>query len=438
MRTVLFIILPFPSHCNACFSLAQEFRNHRFRIIFTGEPYLKEHIEKQGYVFCSMKYTSEYNVQTIGGFVAFFLRSLLDKRDVKERYRVWYESVFEIRKICKQYLPEHIFIDAHLGHYYLYLLKYKQSITILSTELSTKKSFGLPPLNSFYIPKSTALSKAYCEILWTKYIIATELRRLKNKMAFLGRDELSFQDRLCQKHKVQWNSIFERWNTFFIGLKEAPTIILGSKMLEFPTKELFPNEEYLQLPIWRNEDDWFTPRYEKTRKRIRNLRNSIGCAVIYCAFGTLSYNNIQIVSSFITRLITAVANRKDLVLVISTGGAKLSLKAYSDNVFLLERVPQLDILSYSTMMITHGGHNSIKECLQAKVPMLVYPLNTKIDQPGNAVRVYINGYGLFGKINKDTSKEILRKIDQVLLTRNNIKYLREAKSFDPYIIPHAK
>ncbi len=66
------------------------------------------------------------------------------------------------------------------------------------------------------------------------------------------------------------------------------------------------------------------------------------------------------------------------------------------------------------IMITHGGHNSIKECLQAGVKMLVYPHMEDNDQPGNAMRVDLNKFGLRGNLSKDSSKDIWLKISLLL------------------------
>ncbi len=432
MKTVLFIILPYPSHYNACFGLAQKAQDRGFKVVFTGYPHLKDHIEKQGYTFHAMEYTSEYNIQTIKGFIAFFLRSLLEKKEIRNRYRVWYRSVIEIRSVHEQYRPVQIFLDAHLSHYYLYLLKYRQSITILSTKLSTKRSPGLPPLNSFYVPKDTYLSKLYCEALWIKYIVKIRLRRLKNSLAFLGKDEHHFQQRLCKKHGVQWNSIFEQQNTFFIGLKETPTLILGSEKLEFPTRKIRPYEKYFQLPIHRNEEKYFTQDYMRVLERIQYLKNTRAFSTIYCAWGTLNNGDTKVVSSFMNRLVDTIITREDLILVVSTGSMNIDIEE-NDQIFLLDRVPQLNMLNHSDMMITHGGHNSIKECLQVGVPMLVYPLNVKVDQPGNAVRVYVNGYGIYGQMNKDTPEMILNKINGVLLMKKNLKHLEELKEITQHI-----
>ena len=65
-------------------------------------------------------------------------------------------------------------------------------------------------------------------------------------------------------------------------------------------------------------------------------------------------------------------------------------------------------------MITHGGHNSIKECTQKGVKMLVYPHMENTDQPGNAARVEYAKYGLSGNLITDTTKDIERKVSVLL------------------------
>ncbi len=419
MKTALFIILPYPSHYNASFGLAHEFQDRGFRVVFTGYPHLREHVEKQGYAFCSMEYASEYDVKTVKGFISFFLRSLLDKGEVLKRYRAWYKSITEVREIHKHYQPEHIFLDAHLSHYYLFLIEHRKTITMLSTKLSMKKSSELPPLNSLYVPGNTHLSRLSCEFLWINYLVKAEFRALKNRIAFLNRDELYFQKRLCRKQGIRWDTIFEKQNVSFVGLKNVPTIILGTEKLEFPQRKTFPNERYIYLPIRRNEEKYFTDTYVQIRERIQCL--SANYRTIYCAMGTLSGPRATIVLRFMKNVIGAVEMQKNLLLVISTGSLNLSIKVDDDRIFLVEQVPQLDMLRYCDMMITHGGHNSIKECLQAGVPMLVYPLNNKVNQPGNAIRVYTHGYGLFGKLDKDTPEVILSKMNRVLGMRENMK-----------------
>lgn len=99
-------------------------------------------------------------------------------------------------------------------------------------------------------------------------------------------------------------------------------------------------------------------------------------------------------------------------MIFSTGG--IEFDKVPTNVFLFNQVPQLDLLRNCDMMITHGGLTSIKECIQQNVPMLVYPINRKFDQNGNAARVYFHNLGLRGNISSDSSENIRKKIYSIL------------------------
>ncbi|MEZ4900626.1 MAG: glycosyltransferase [Spirosomataceae bacterium] len=58
---------------------------------------------------------------------------------------------------------------------------------------------------------------------------------------------------------------------------------------------------------------------------------------------------------------------------------------------------------HADLMITHGGLNSVCECLQVGVPMLLCPLGHTADH-GNAARVVYHGWGLLYDVQKKPSK----------------------------------
>ena len=74
-------------------------------------------------------------------------------------------------------------------------------------------------------------------------------------------------------------------------------------------------------------------------------------------------------------------------LVISLGGAIDSncFHELPGNPLVLNYVPQLELLKKVTLTITHGGMNTVLECLSNGVPMVVIPIAN--DQPGIASRV---------------------------------------------------
>jgi UDP:flavonoid glycosyltransferase YjiC (YdhE family) len=77
--------------------------------------------------------------------------------------------------------------------------------------------------------------------------------------------------------------------------------------------------------------------------------------------------------------------------VIVSKGPQADLIALHDNMWGEELVPQPAILPLVDLVITHGGNNTITECFDAGVPMIVLPLFW--DQYDNAQRVAELGFG---------------------------------------------
>jgi len=80
-------------------------------------------------------------------------------------------------------------------------------------------------------------------------------------------------------------------------------------------------------------------------------------------------------------------------------------------------------------MITHGGPNSVKECIYFGVPMIVFPL--WFDQPGNVARVTYHGLGLKGDFKKISQKELQGLIEEVT---SNPKYRERIKAMQKYFM----
>ena len=90
---------------------------------------------------------------------------------------------------------------------------------------------------------------------------------------------------------------------------------------------------------------------------------------------------------------SVIAATRGCNLVLSVGAAfdRSRLSPLPERVRVVGAVPQLAVLRRAALMITHGGFNSVKECVWSGVPMIVIPQG--FDQPGNAVRVAWHGLG---------------------------------------------
>jgi MGT family glycosyltransferase len=132
--------------------------------------------------------------------------------------------------------------------------------------------------------------------------------------------------------------------------------------------------------------------------------------LIYCALGTLTHRFGE-AKVFLQTIIDAISSKEDWQLVMSVG-QHLSVDDFEPippNVILVNRAPQLEILNSASIVITHGGLNTIKESILAAVPMIIFPWS----RPLNAVRVVYHGLGLMGDVETISVEQIQSMIETI-------------------------
>lgn len=102
--------------------------------------------------------------------------------------------------------------------------------------------------------------------------------------------------------------------------------------------------------------------------------------IIYISMGSIISSKV-----FCRRCLRAFGG-KYMTVILSTGKVNPeSLGKLPDNFYAYSVVPQLEVLQYADLFITHGGMNSVNEAMYYGVPMLVMPIIN--DQPVNAAQV---------------------------------------------------
>ncbi|MBE9062849.1 glycosyltransferase [cf. Phormidesmis sp. LEGE 11477] len=148
--------------------------------------------------------------------------------------------------------------------------------------------------------------------------------------------------------------------------------------LEFPRKELpqcFHFTGPYHTPVGREVPEF--PYDQLTGKPL-----------IYASLGTIQ-NRLRNVF----QQIAEACSHLDVQLVISLGdSAKPNMMpALAGSPLVVEYAPQLELLKKATLTLTHGGMNTVLECLSNGVPMVAIPIAN--DQPGIAARVVWAGCG---------------------------------------------
>jgi zeaxanthin glucosyltransferase len=147
--------------------------------------------------------------------------------------------------------------------------------------------------------------------------------------------------------------------------------------------------------------------------------SSKGMDIVYCSLGTVTFDEIPVCIRFFHQIFQVAAALPSAFFIVNIGkNLDVSLlKANQSNVAVFDSLPQQVLLPHVQLMINHGGINSIKECIAAEVPMLVYPLSLKWDQPGCGARVAYHNIGLRGNIRSDGVGSITNKVSKVLADR---------------------
>jgi zeaxanthin glucosyltransferase len=134
-----------------------------------------------------------------------------------------------------------------------------------------------------------------------------------------------------------------------------------------------------------------------------------GRPIIYASLGTT--RNVQ---AFVFRLISEACQDLNLQLVISLGG-RFDPDTFHDlagNPLVTKYAPQLELLKLATIVITHGGPNTVFESLMEGKPMVAIPLAH--DQPAVAARLARLGIAEVLPVMRLSVKKIHRALTTVL------------------------
>ena len=189
-------------------------------------------------------------------------------------------------------------------------------------------------------------------------------------------------------------------------LLRMPELIQCPRELDFPRDGAAeePEVHYIEasIDLSRREDRGFP--WE---------RIDPGKKLLYVSLGSQSFMAGQeAVAQFLRAAAEGAAKHPEWQLVLGTGGlvepADLPLPP---DAVALPWIPQIPVLERASLMVTHGGLGTIKECIFHDVPMVVFPIGR--DQPDNAARVVHHGLGLSGELAGGTPEGIFGLVEQV-------------------------
>ena len=328
-----------------------------------------------------------------------------------------------MREALNEIKPDLVLLDENDSYKAIFYQIFHYPVILSQSMPDTARIKGIPPFTSYHLPSGSIVSSFWVDLLWFKRIVWFRVR-LFYKFSF-GRTVLHrLVSSITKKYKISLFKIIEtdRCNAF--GIKGVPRLIISPKAFDFPHPDRKGVYRIGPLVDIRREGHIDHPRYNLLVSHIERTRNSEEGKVIYVSLGTVSNYDIGRCTKFYTRMTQVARQLPHHLFVLSTGKffEVNKLLPIPNNVMVFESIPQVDLLQRCDFMITHGGMNSITECVFCGIPMLVYPLSRNWDQPGNSARVVYHGLGLCGRIERDSAKKISKKINQLI---ENYQYYKD-------------
>lgn len=439
MATILIDPFPATGHYNGSLHLANRLREAGHSVVYTGIPQYQEKVQCEGYQFYPFFDDPLLNRKIIGNFryrLDSFI-SIFNNICLKNALKTTEQYDTLIEKIK----PDIILLDVYQIHKSVIYGKYPVRTIGFDTRVASSYAPNVPPYSSAYIPKNSFLSGKYVDRLWFLSDCRVLYRIFRDKILYFNNDLFSIYRKIAAINNVRlakWKAV-QRIAILRIVPENLVELVLTPKSFDFPRSE---TEQLMYIEPYINKRDTseISERYLFTRNYILDLKKKQpDVKFIYASIGTVSANAPKHEARFIRALTDYCSkyNAHQIVFSIGKHYNMDALKSIPESIHIFDSVPQLDILQYCDLMITHGGTNSLIECVLNEVPVIVYPLltgKTSFDQNGNAARVVYHQIGIREKISRMTAKSLHKNIGKICshyeFYKRNIKSMKEKISLE--------
>jgi zeaxanthin glucosyltransferase len=404
-KKVLIIVPAAFGHVSASLIIADLLKKHQYKIIYFISNNFKDFVTTQGYdVFLTDSLPIGLSLD-LDMTIFQNNKSYLDK--LKDNIN---EVNYEKRKnhLLKAYdliKPDMVIVDSAFTSadfiiLYNSLKENRNKFFFLQTQLSSKNSEGIPYIDSIYT------TNQIFKILIEKYTTSVKkiFKRIKQKIYYLGYDEISMIYSHFKTEKISTKYWFDKDNYNYWSFKNIPEFITSPIELEFNGYQKKENQHYLGL---------FEPTNQPINLEI--LEDIIGNTkkeIVYISFGTQYSNEMGSVISFLKKIDEILEGKNNLIGILSLGNTNINLGVQFKNIKICGFVPQVQLLKYCKLFINHGGLNSVKEAINNCVPMLLYPV--KGDMVGTSRKVAEKGLGIYGDLNIDSLLKIKQNFNYIL------------------------
>ncbi|OVE69285.1 glycosyl transferase [Clostridium diolis] len=376
MSKALFVNMLGHGHVNPTIGIVRELINRGEDVTYIAGEEFRDKIEKTGAKFIVHK-----NLFDLSSLITSSL-NLETNEKLLNALNTFKEIIEEIFKLDEKF--DYIIYDSSF---------------ILGVEVG--RVLNIPTISSSSIfAINEKIIKSLLDLpISQEFKLKMEGAKTKIKEILSSHNYVDFVNELQEKYNIKFPSMVDR-----SGKKGILNIVYTSKYFQ-PYSESF-DESYKFIG---------TSAIDRKESIDFDLSNNEENKVIYISLGTLFNNSIE----FYECCFKAFCNMN--VKVIMSVGRKIDISIFKNiptNFIVRNYVPQLEVLKYADVFITHGGMNSTNEGLYFNIPLILIPQS--VDQPFVANRVAELGAGIVIEKNRITP-EALNKCVAEILSDDNFK-----------------
>ena len=425
MAEILCVSSGLPSVVYPALELARRLGADGHGVTFAGQSRDRELVEHLGLAFLPLEPSHYADFLQDDARTGLFRRL----RTVPDRQAQALDSVAVagFREAIQKLGPDLVLIDGEMHEHILVAMGTGVRIALLNSFCSIWKRPGLPPPHHLVRPGvGLRGSRPGIAFLWRLLRWRKRYRAFTHRVRRLGCDRLSILRLLAEEAglDLERETDDRQWLIPFT-YRRLPVLSLHALEFEFPHRPP-PHVRYVGPQLLEQRKD--RPMSEADEARLTALldrRRDGNCRLIYAGFGSAFSTDVE----FLRRLFGVVAERPDWELVVSLGGgpAPDDLGTPPERVHTFEWLPQLRVLEQADVAVTHGGINTLDECVLSGVPVLVY-CGFETDMGGNTARVLHHGLGLAGDRRRDDTATIRHHLDRLLKEgefRGKVRQLRK-------------
>ncbi|WP_350283400.1 nucleotide disphospho-sugar-binding domain-containing protein [Nitrosomonas sp.] len=423
MANIVFVLAPSMGSLNSSLKLAKMLKANGHQVSYVGLADSEEYVLKNGVEF--KKIYEKWFPKGFGAKQALLPVTASSENDVLRagvsREQAFLEAILnedtEFPRVIETLRPDlilHIHADPLMVVLALQSYALGINAAYLRDMLGRSKHSEIPPIWTGIIPSESIYSRLCIQLAWHKNSVLRTYSTLYSR--FLASVDFNGMiKKLAKKSGYPWALVDKEGLPPYI--LKLPEVVLCPKEFDFPHSDK-PGRYYTEasIDIERNEVSFAWDALDETRP------------LVYCALGTLAWLPTEHYRAFYQAVIDAACSCPGFQWILAVGDFiyPQDFTNIPSNAIIVHRAPQLQMLKRSRMMITHGGTNTIKECIYFGVPMVVFPLG--YDHPGNAARVIYHGLGVKGDFLKVTKEQVRALVDTINLDSGYVRRVQLMQS----------